>query len=365
MPVILHSQPVRRPKAGVVSSTYIGQQAALLASGDFSSDLATGLTLNTEIGYDGSASASPVRNPFTAVNSGGLYNLSDWTGKAHWSDERKEWWYSAGTTGDADGSMTLIRYSEADNNWRHWQGSAYTDAGVFGYGQAHNFESSAFDQSREKVYRLLNDTASQPIGVFDVAAKTGSAWTGTGISINSYWASEVFPDVSALCVFYHLGNTTIKRFSLDTGEALSDWTKPADQHVPATCYVGGQLYFTGDAGAFYAKETDGSTTTLASSSVTFNADGNTGTDHTILAHLSGKIYAFKLSPNATGKGIYKYDPALDEWTTMTTTIPFTIRTGSTREQRWMVGAVRSQGCALIITPADDTGFTYSAFLWKP
>jgi hypothetical protein len=346
--------------------SYINTLAATTTSGTFSSNFGSAAGINTALNHQGgTGSGPPAFNGPNSVST--AYTLLDWTGKAHFDATNDEWWYSAGTTGEDSGSMTMIRYSVASNNFRHWQGALYTDTGIFGYGQAHNFEAAAFDPTRRKIYRLLNASggSARRIGVFDVDTKTGTSWA-TAVSA-SYYGMEALPEASALCVFYYDSNsTTIQRYSMDTGAQLSSWTKPASVNKNALCYYSGKIYFTGDSLGFYSIDSTGAVATLANTPVQMHANGqglsiggeSPVTGHTILGHLGdGYIYAFRLSPG--GQGVYRYNTATNAWSAnLTTTYP-TLRT-----QKWVVGPIRSEGVFLLITSpsADDVS---ACHIWKP
>jgi hypothetical protein len=358
------------------ASNYLAGKAAELSSGQFSSsNLATGIGIHTPIGYNGTADAAPLRMPFVAAHPDGG-TLTDWNGKSHWDADRNEWWYCAGTTGAHPGSLTMICYTVGTNTWRHWQGATHTDAGVSvkvdpggAYtGAPHNFESAGFCPIRRKIYRQVSDPDTyRAFLAFDIDAKTSVRWPAPSLSQSGgFWNGEVFPELGSYCVFYHESQTQIGRLSLDTGAAQSSFSKTAAFDKPALCYYNNAIYYTGDGTAFWRFNFDGSSTPRAALPTPMNANGNYDLNFTTFAQIGGMIYAFKLSVGATGRGIYRFNPDTNAWSTMTTTIPFTMSSANGTEERFIVGPIRSLGVAmLIVNPNGADAYTNAVYLWKP
>lgn len=327
-----------------------------VASAGFSEDFAVAAGLNDPLDNAGGTGSGPPA--FNAPNLGApAYTLMDWTGKSHFDSQRNEWWYCAGTTGSWPGSQTMIRYSVADNTFRHWQGLTYDDTvnSVFGsYGTSHNFDAAAFDPSRRMIFRNLRQ--AQRIGYWSVDTKSGGTWPMLYESM--FVSMEAFPEIGMLIHIFHESSTTIRRYSMDDGTQQSNWTKAPQTNKAAVCYLGGYIYYTGDSGAWYRLDTSGNSVSMSSSPTPMSANGNDET-HTILVPLNGYIYAFKLTPAATGRGVYRYDPTADEWIdTGTSAFP------EMRAQKWIVGPLTSEGLVLLITsPATD--FISGCHVWKP
>jgi hypothetical protein len=365
------------------AASYVGQLAdgtitgTPLASGAFSVDFGSVAGINTLMGHNGTLPAEggypgTGRQAFVALNGSAPsipYSILDWTGKCHW--DGANWWYCGGTTGNWPGSMTLVRYNVAENKFRHWQGATTTSNSVFGNpasGGAHNFEGACYSPTNRKIYRLMPQ--AQKTGVWDVDAKTGTEFPMVQLNSSTYWGIEAFPELNEFWIFGSDGSSLILRCSMTTGAELSRFnttpTAPARTEHPALCYLNGKIYFTGaDNTNFYSVNSSQSVTALATSPTRFLSYGsNQGLqhEHTVLTALNGKIYAFKLSPLATGRGVYCFDPAAGatgQWSAnLTTTFP------AMQAQKWTVGALNTEGVALMVgQPVND--YDGTCHIWKP
>lgn len=342
----------------VNTSSVAGEIAALLSSGQWSSQLATprylgvssSPTVSDRIDWRGGG-AEPAGMPafFARNDSGGTITLLIYTGRSLFRDANGgEIWYFAGTTGWDAGEMTAIRYRLADDTFRHWQGLTEDGDGIFfPYGCSHGHEENCIDPATGTMYRFLT-SASDPALVYEDTRNHLGIWnpdtqTGTTVPFPTSSLRGVYP---VTCWVDGLGATSVFGSGSSAGLAYpayayngTSWTTVPAQ-VPlggtdgsAACTHNGIAYFTSglsdnsgvEGYRFYALGSNGLITAKAPTPVIMtrgNAalrfDERYDPNKAMFVPLGQYIYAFHQNTN-----IYRYDTVSDTWSGAIGTTPWT------------------------------------------